>query len=104
MTAANLARGGGKTSPTGSRNWGWPTSRREGGSARCGTRLTVPVPTGTAHEREAGGIWNMSENAAEGGTRPTLLRRIRDPRDVRSWNEFVNIYSPLVYGHCRKWG
>jgi RNA polymerase sigma-70 factor (ECF subfamily) len=37
-------------------------------------------------------------------TRPSLLLRIRDPRDGRAWGEFVEIYAPLVYGFARKQG
>jgi RNA polymerase sigma-70 factor (ECF subfamily) len=29
-------------------------------------------------------------------TRSTLLERVRDPRDSRSWQEFVQIYEPLL--------
>jgi RNA polymerase sigma-70 factor (ECF subfamily) len=37
-------------------------------------------------------------------TRPSLLLRIRDPRDGPAWAEFVEIYAPLVYGFARKQG
>ena len=37
-------------------------------------------------------------------TRSTLLVRIRDRGDGRSWAEFVDIYGPLVYGFLRKRG
>jgi RNA polymerase sigma-70 factor (ECF subfamily) len=37
-------------------------------------------------------------------TRSTLLVRIRDREDSRSWAEFVEIYGPLVYGFLRKRG
>ncbi len=37
-------------------------------------------------------------------TRPTLILRIRDPEDQESWEEFVEIYTPLVYGFCLKRG
>jgi RNA polymerase sigma factor (sigma-70 family) len=37
-------------------------------------------------------------------TRSTLLVRIRDRKDGRSWAEFVEIYGPLVYGFLRKRG
>src|SRR5260370_1423017 len=30
-------------------------------------------------------------------TRPSLLARLRDPRDERAWREFAAIYAPLVY-------
>ncbi len=31
------------------------------------------------------------------GTRPSLLVRLRGPRDERAWNEFTAIYAPLIY-------
>jgi RNA polymerase sigma factor (sigma-70 family) len=36
-------------------------------------------------------------------TRPSLLARIRNPRDGVAWSEFVDVYGPLVYdyGRCR---
>jgi RNA polymerase sigma-70 factor (ECF subfamily) len=37
-------------------------------------------------------------------TRPSLLLRLRDPRDARAWTEFVQVYAPLVYGYGRKQG
>ena len=37
-------------------------------------------------------------------TRSSLLVRIRDASDERSWTEFVDIYAPLVYGYCGKHG
>jgi RNA polymerase sigma-70 factor (ECF subfamily) len=37
-------------------------------------------------------------------TRPSLLLRIRDARDRRAWEEFVDVYAPLVYGFLRKHG
>jgi RNA polymerase sigma factor (sigma-70 family) len=37
-------------------------------------------------------------------TQPSLLVRVRDARDQRAWGEFVEIYSPLVYGFSRKHG
>ena len=35
----------------------------------------------------------MDESPA---TRPSLLARIRDPSDSRAWEEFLEIYDPLV--------
>ena len=36
-------------------------------------------------------------------TRPSLLVRLRDPKDERAWDEFTAIYSPLIYRlACRK--
>ncbi len=43
----------------------------------------------------------MSETQS---TRPSLLVRIRDPRDGPAWSQFVEIYAPLVYGYARKCG
>jgi RNA polymerase sigma-70 factor (ECF subfamily) len=37
-------------------------------------------------------------------TRASLLVRLRDPRDERAWSEFVDIYTPLVYGLARRRG
>ena len=37
-------------------------------------------------------------------TRPSLLARIRDPRDGVAWGEFVDIYGPLVYDYGRRRG
>src|SRR5262245_19943391 len=48
-------------------------------------------------ERMAGSSWGPP-------TRPSLLRRIRDPRDAEAWNVFVEVYGPLVYRHCRRRG
>jgi RNA polymerase sigma-70 factor (ECF subfamily) len=38
------------------------------------------------------------------GTRPSLLVRIRDPRDGQAWAQFVEVYAPLIYGFARKHG
>jgi RNA polymerase sigma factor (sigma-70 family) len=37
-------------------------------------------------------------------TRPSLLVRLRAPRDERAWAEFVEIYEPLVYRLARRKG
>jgi RNA polymerase sigma factor (sigma-70 family) len=37
-------------------------------------------------------------------TRPSLLERIRNPRDGVAWREFVDIYGPLVYDYGRRRG
>ncbi len=37
-------------------------------------------------------------------TRPTLLIKIRDAGDARSWGEFVEIYTPLLYRYFRARG
>jgi RNA polymerase sigma-70 factor (ECF subfamily) len=40
----------------------------------------------------------MDESPA---TRPSLLVRLRDPRDERAWSEFLEIYGPLVHRLAR---
>jgi len=35
-------------------------------------------------------------------TRITLLHRLRDHDDDKSWSEFVEIYTPLLFAYCRK--
>lgn len=37
-------------------------------------------------------------------TRPSLLLRLRDQTDPHAWEEFVDLYAPLVYGFARKRG
>ncbi|WP_165225653.1 RNA polymerase sigma factor [Aquisphaera insulae] len=37
-------------------------------------------------------------------TRPSLLLRIRDPGDRLAWEQFVEIYAPLVYQAARRRG
>lgn len=37
-------------------------------------------------------------------TQPSLLVRIRNPRDAAAWSQFLEIYAPLVYGFLRKQG
>jgi RNA polymerase sigma-70 factor (ECF subfamily) len=37
-------------------------------------------------------------------TRPSLLVRIRDPRDGQAWAQFVAVYAPLVYAYGRRQG
>jgi len=37
-------------------------------------------------------------------TRASLLVRLRDPRDEAAWTQFVDLYTPLVYGYLRKQG
>jgi RNA polymerase sigma-70 factor (ECF subfamily) len=46
----------------------------------------------------------MVDNSPESPTRPSLLLRVRDPHDGQAWETFVAVYSPLIYGHCRKKG
>ncbi len=37
-------------------------------------------------------------------TRASLLVRLRDAHDQAAWKEFVDLYTPLVYGYARKQG
>ena len=37
-------------------------------------------------------------------TRPSLLLRVRDVNDNLAWTQFVEIYTPLIYGYCRSRG
>lgn len=37
-------------------------------------------------------------------THPSLLVRLRDPRDAAAWELFVELYAPPVYGFARKHG
>jgi RNA polymerase sigma-70 factor (ECF subfamily) len=37
-------------------------------------------------------------------TRPSLLIALREPGDHQAWRTFVEIYTPLIYGHCRRRG
>src|SRR5262249_56363131 len=46
----------------------------------------------------------MAEEAPGPATRPSLLLRIRDPRDEQSWGLFRDVYGPLVWQHCRRRG
>lgn len=46
----------------------------------------------------------MPEDESALHTRPSLLLRIRDPKDAEAWRTFVEIYTPLIYGYCRHHG
>src|SRR5215212_12089311 len=37
-------------------------------------------------------------------TRPSLLLRVRNPRDSRAWSSFVELYTPVVFNFCRNRG
>lgn len=39
--------------------------------------------------------------AANVPTRPSLLVRLREPGEQEAWRQFVEIYTPLVFGFCR---
>ena len=43
-------------------------------------------------------------DASANATRPSLLLRLRDPRDADAWRIFVETYTPLVYAYCRRRG
>src|SRR5262245_28902798 len=46
----------------------------------------------------------MADFDSDAPTRASLLLRLRDPRDAEAWSTFVDVYGPLVYGHCRRRG
>jgi RNA polymerase sigma-70 factor (ECF subfamily) len=46
----------------------------------------------------------MADPASQRPTRPSLLLRLRDPRDGEAWEQFVAVYGPLIYGHGRRKG
>jgi RNA polymerase sigma factor (sigma-70 family) len=46
----------------------------------------------------------MAANSSGSSTRPSLLLRVRDPRDAEAWQTFVDVYGRLVYHHCRRRG
>jgi RNA polymerase sigma-70 factor (ECF subfamily) len=37
-------------------------------------------------------------------THSSLLLRIRNPKDGDAWQTFAEVYTPLVYGYCRRCG
>lgn len=37
-------------------------------------------------------------------TQPSLLLRIRDPRDAQAWARFVELYTPFLFGVCKQQG
>ena len=41
----------------------------------------------------------MTDTGSADSIRPSMLIRLRD-RDQLAWDEFVSVYSPLVYGWC----
>ena len=48
---------------------------------------------------------STTENdGASNATRPSLLLRLRDPKDDEAWRIFVDTYTPLVYAYCRRRG
>jgi len=49
------------------------------------------------------GVYNMSDSA-DHATPPSLLLRLRQPADHEAWGTCVEVYGPLIYGHCRRSG
>ena len=49
-----------------------------------------------------GGYLAMTEPVSRLHTHPTLLMRLRDPRDGEAWQRFVEVYGPLIYSHGRR--
>jgi RNA polymerase sigma factor (sigma-70 family) len=43
----------------------------------------------------------MNNDASSLHTRPSLLVRVRDPRDTESWRAFVELYTPPVLRYCK---
>lgn len=44
------------------------------------------------------------ENSPHARTSPTLLDRLRrDPANQAAWSEFLQRYTPRIYGWCRRW-
>lgn len=46
----------------------------------------------------------MNVETSNPPTRPSLLLRIRDARDAAAWEEFVQVYGPMLYRYCRRRG
>lgn len=44
----------------------------------------------------------MSDAGKWPSTHMTLLNRLRNPEDTQGWDDFWEIYSPLVYSFCRR--
>lgn len=42
----------------------------------------------------------MNPDASNDQTRSSLLRRVRDPSDERAWEQFHDLYSPLMYQYA----
>jgi RNA polymerase sigma-70 factor (ECF subfamily) len=45
----------------------------------------------------------MSDNQSL-QTRASLLLRLRDCADAAAWRTFVEVYTPVIYGYCRRKG
>lgn len=46
----------------------------------------------------------MADSGSAFSTRPSLLLRLLDPKNVEAWQTFALVYGPLVYGHARRRG
>ncbi len=46
----------------------------------------------------------MRDERSDGTTSATLLVRVRDPADERSWREFEGCYAELIRRYCRRRG
>lgn len=44
---------------------------------------------------------NALNRKIDATTQPSLVMRLRDHSDASAWNEFVSVYSPLIYDFCR---
>ena len=43
----------------------------------------------------------MRRQSDELTTHPSLLMRVRDARNQHAWNEFVEVYGPVIFNYCR---
>jgi RNA polymerase sigma-70 factor (ECF subfamily) len=43
----------------------------------------------------------MSDSDSTLHTRPSLLLRVRDPKDAEAWRTFTDVYGPLIYRYCK---
>lgn len=41
------------------------------------------------------------EHRNDAPTRPSLLLQLRDAQDAQAWEQFVEVYAPLIHGFCR---
>lgn len=63
-----------------------------------GWRLTIGTKSGCETSPGASRIMDMVV------TNPSLIQRVRDPDDHASWQEFVELYRPLLAGYVRSRG
>jgi RNA polymerase sigma-70 factor, ECF subfamily len=43
----------------------------------------------------------MRSHSEDLTTHPSLLLRVRDARNYHAWNEFVDVYGPVIFNYCR---